>query len=394
MVELVGVTHSAWIRDFFMTTTNVSLQPSSAFLSYLERFPEGTRVGIESLSKDDWKLVREDLYRKNYEIDSKYERSYAKSYGRENEYYWDALVRHLKNIRLEVIYLENINAWFEINNAIVKDSMIRAKVFNEILFREEDESEIDYTKKLMACNEMIHQAELNYRKLHEQGRDSELLKEIAKNDLNVAVVGLAHSDFWYSIKEKINQIYKFNFEKYNVDKGLFNKRGNCEMIFTENAEPIQEIIVEINSLEKLLLLQETGRLVPDKKPDYAGTFNTTHPSEGYFELFLDSKTTGSVVDYLGIATVEGIFTDEKIEFTKTYNNAISNAMKGQIKYKARKREGMLFNMDDFFGRYMGNNGGSIFYMTKNLSRPFDLSLVLNIEFIENPKFFEQFNFKD
>ena len=110
------------------------------------------------------------------------------------------------------------------------------------------------------------------------------------------------------------------------------------MIFTENAGTIQEIIAEINNLERLLLLQETGRLVQDKKPDYVGTFNLNHPSKGYFELFFDSKTTGTVVDYLGISKVEGIFTDEKIEFTKKYTNAIPNAMKGRIEYKAKKEK--------------------------------------------------------
>ena len=162
------------------------------------------------------------------------------------------------------------------------------------------------------------------------------------------------------------------------------------MIFTENAEPISETIAKINSLERLLLLQETGRFIPDKKPDYVGTFNTTHPSEGYFELFLDTKNTGSVVDYFGIAKVKGVFTDEKIGFTKIYTEAIPNAMKGHIKYEARKIEGMLFNTNDFFGRYMGKNGGSIFYMTRNLLKPFELSLSLNKELIENPNFFKQF----
>ena len=39
MVELVGVTHGAWINNFIIST-NVSLQPSFAFLSYLENFLE------------------------------------------------------------------------------------------------------------------------------------------------------------------------------------------------------------------------------------------------------------------------------------------------------------------------------------------------------------------
>ena len=393
MVELVGVTHGAWINNFIIST-NVPLQPSFAFLSYLEKFPRGTRVGIESLSKDDFRLVREDQSKKNYEINFKYERNYTKKYNRENEYYWDVLTSHLKKSGLDFIYLENIDTWFEINSAIVNDSMIRSKVFNEILFKEDGESEINYTKKLLTCNEMIHKAEIDYKKLHQQKRDNELLEEIARKEPNIAIVGLGHSDFWYNIREKINQTHKINFEKYSTDRGVFDKRGNCEMIFTENTEPIQETIAETDSLERLLLLYETGRLFSDKKPDYVGTFNSTHPSEGYFELFLDSKDKGIIVDYLGIAKVEGIFTDEKIEFTKMYTNAIGNVMKGEIKYIAKKRNGMLFNMNDFFGRYNGNSGGSIFYMTKNLSKPFDLSLILNIEFIENPNFFEQFSFKD
>ena len=45
-------------------------------------------------------------------------------------------------------------------------------------------------------------------------------------------------------------------------------------------------------------------------------------------------------------------------------------------------------MGDSFGRYMNEQGGSIFYMTKNLSKPFDLSLALNKEWIKNSKFFK------
>ena len=225
MVELVGVTHGAWITDFFMTTTKFPLHPSSDFLSYLEKFPKGTRVGIESLSKSDFEIVRQDLCKKNYDFVLEYGERYMKSYAENVNDYWNVLTCHLKNLGLETIYLENLLSWFEINDSIVKESMMLGEVHEKILFKEENESEIDYAKKLLTCNEMIHKTKLDYRKLHEQKRDCEFLKKISEKEIDIAVVGIGHSDFWYNIKEKINQKYKVNFEKYSTDRGLFDKRG-------------------------------------------------------------------------------------------------------------------------------------------------------------------------
>lgn len=370
MVKLVGVTHGLSLTSFFGYSKDVDLYPSCGIIDYISNLPKKSKIGIEWLSKNDWNEV-------NYIMREK-TGGYFKTSS-----YWDSLIEKIELIGHEMVFLEDK----DLIKKIIDAQKELQKANQHELFREEDESSKEYSLKLINHNEEIHKADINCRKIHEIERDNSILKKSLENNLDLAIVGVGHSDSWIYEERK-------RFEEYHIDKPELPEKRIFNMKFIENAEPNLEHIIENKNLVRLINLQKIGRLETNKEPDYIGTFSHTHASKNYFEVYLDDKNSGTIIDSLGEANITGKFLENEVEFIKKYTLAESRALKGNINYRGASLNSLLFKTGEIYGRFHGTTRlgefSNIFLMTKDKISPIKLSLMLANSWPKEKEHYEKF----
>ncbi|MDO8660363.1 MAG: hypothetical protein Q7K43_00600, partial [Candidatus Woesearchaeota archaeon] len=350
MVKLYGVAHGVAINSLFFSES-ISVNPAQELLDDLQRLPKGSKVGIEWFKEIDWSEIQEDVAR----LICAAKLQTAISYDQASYEYWEILLEKIQSLGLEPVFLENKKLWLSYNHAIV-DSVkgSEAELFHE------GESDRDYHLKLCEYNESRRKRILDSRKIHEIERDTHLLSAITKEELEVAIVGIGHSDYWFFNKKKIQEQTGLVFELYAKQQP--SRTSYTPTIFVRNAEPDSQILLERQSLERAIKLMEQGRIV-DAKPDYVGTWSHCEPSRGYFELFIQKRSgetiSGTIEDLLGTARFEGKVNAHGITFTKKYVAAVAEAVRGEIVYASTRTEKTstgaefygLFNMHGMRGPF-------------------------------------------
>jgi len=394
MVELIGV-HHAGFNTFLgeVRFNDFAVYPSGAFLKHLSKFPKGTKVGFESFSEQGWKEVREDLrsqVSENYDLlISDDGRDYFPRFPDVFDKYWSVLKNFCCNTGLEVIFLEDKETFMKYNKAVMEQAKLEARI-DKTLFREDNESNISYSKKLFKCNEERHNLEIQVRKIHEFERDDKLLGAIRSSMVDVAIVGQGHSDFWFGDSEFIKESYGIDITKHSTDlMNVIPDSGRYEMIFTENADVDPDLLFEREGLERAIRLFEKGKITEHGEPAYVGVWNIPEPSNGYFEVFVEKSNgktlSGHIHDLLGVAIFEGTMNHNKIEFIKEYTQLSSKkAAKRSVNYKAIRKD------NEFYGFFYANDFTYPFYMEKSpREKPIDLSLKFEKFNEENPGFCKQ-----
>lgn len=347
---------------------------------------------MEYFNKNDWEEINGHLNELSRNLIEKYPK-YRPYYQNIEGNFWIPIIKYSNKLGFEISFLENKDTWLKINKKIIQMARLESKIHEDILFKEENETDFDYAKKLFRCNEASLKKELRFRKIHEIDRDSDLLKSISKEYLDIAIVGLGHSDFWYENRFKIKQTQGITFDSYSTDLIIPSGYKRYFTKFTKNAVPNQIISRERKNLELCLNLIEHGKFT-EKNPDYVGIWDSPEPSRGYFEVFLNNSNnlesdnfSGTIIDSYGKANFKGNLSDNHLSFLKKYETPFGDAIKTDIKYRAIKVD------DEFYGRYDSENGGNIFYMIKSSKeKPINLAINLERKYDENPNFFEQFTF--
>lgn len=97
---------------------------------------------------------------------------------------------------------------------------------------------------------------------------------------------------------------------------------------------------------------DLGRILPDRTPDYIGTWRPSVPAEGLFEMYVTERRGdaifGSIEDSLGSAGFDGRITDNEVGFEKFYDDQAvrSGGISSEILYSGKKTG----------GRYHGSYG--------------------------------------
>jgi hypothetical protein len=368
MVKLVGVCHGGYYGDLWAGGSQLSVRPSEQFLKWLGEFPVGTKVGLETLSIQDFEEVRIDLAKKFLKrLTAEHEQEYLTQYGSQDERYWNFLRVFCMERGMKVILLDSKKAYFKYNDRMVESQKQKANI--KTLFHDEGESELDYLRKLCLRNDAKYVAEIKSREAHEIHRERKILEAIAQSEVDVAVIGEGHAAIFADESE--NEKYPIKVEEHNTDLIMPSSGGEHRMTFTKNAEPLLSEIVGRKSLLGALNLIRNGRITPSMTPDYVGVWDMHFPFKGYFEVFLDSanKFSGIMHDSIGPASFCGELNEGGVSFVKKY---LIGMERRDITYK-----GFRFG-EDFFGYYcVGNSGGAVFCMTKaQRAKPLDLCLLL------------------
>ncbi len=369
MVRLYGVIHLIQVVETnFLSVRKrlVPVDPSVEILQDIDNLPKGSKIGIETLNKKDQEEVEEHMW----ELSRREDLTGFELYPSEQDHYWDVLTTHCEDLDHEVVFLENKELMLKLNLA----SLEEIKANNEEIFRERRETDEEYHIKLCRHNERGYNANLLCRKIQEIERDNALLTAIKSANIDVAIVGLGHSDFWTANKKDIQEKYGLNFEYYGVqepegDRSIFTR-------FTNNAKPNLKRVYDRTILERSIRLMDQGSITK-KDPDYVGIWDLLCPSKGFFEMFVqreenNGKIQGTIEDCLGSAKFSGSLVDGKIGFTKRYSKKLSSedAIKTNINYKGKQIG------EGFCGYFSRDEDivASAFYLAKAKQRnPIELS---------------------
>ncbi len=360
MVYLYGVTHGGKLIDPLTEySKEMKISPSKELLADLRRFPAGTKVGIESLSKKDLEEINSHLSSLPFNPPEPrfedQEFALRPFYETNTETYWDKLREVCSDLGFCVEFLEDKNIWFRYNEAIVKTTEDKARRGN-LLVLEKGESKENYKRKRIGFNVEKHKEDISARKIHEIERDSQLLKAIKSLGVNIALVGVSHSEYWIANPKIMQSDFGIKFDSYSTEfipKRIHSWEENIT-IFNKYAKPDSRRAFDRNSLEREIRLIETGKL-SDAKPTYVGTWNIDNPLEGYFEMFVDKEgktMSGKIVDCNGDAEIKGKMDNKNIKFIKKYkpDSCSKKAYAGEIPYKGIIRNGNImgyFTIDGF-----------------------------------------------
>ncbi len=203
------------------------------------------------------------------------------------------------------------------------------------------------------------------------GKEVSILKNISNYNPDLILLGDGHASRFYRLG--LLQAHGVSVDEYwqeyaakdiTQEDLILAASASSEEIPMEKyiASDIQLELREITSpnmvkeypatrhTERLYSIVKTGR-VTDGKPDFVGTWLTTYPHRGFFEMYITLKdghhVEGTIEDCIGSATFTGEINDNRIKFFKAYSDTSDLAMKGPIHY-----QGVLQN-----GKYVGHYTG-------------------------------------
>ncbi|MFC1723360.1 hypothetical protein ACFL0V_04425, partial [Nanoarchaeota archaeon] len=247
-----------------------------------------------------------------------------------------------------VVFLEDKDVWLKYCDAVVEHC--RARDIANALYTTDDESNDSYSLRHFDTYFPHYKAKAIAQKIHEVDRDAAILANIQNIGLDAAVVGLAHAQVWMC-QPTADLFSSFSAEEPTVQHGFPAQTFNAE------ATPDPRFVIELEKTIRKYRMYTKGRIMPaDTTPAYIGTWDLTHPAEGYFELFPEEGFSGRIEDCLGSARFEGAVSDDQIRFTKIYASDANDAMQGDIPYVARRKgqfelPGIDGRVDVFVGYY-------------------------------------------
>lgn len=330
-----------------------NVKPSRQLLADLQGLPKGARIGIEWLKKEDLEYIRRHLVISAF--DAKLSFSRAPYYNNNDDRYWAEIANFCNENGYEVVFLEDKGTFERYNEATIKLAKTKKNVYTH-----EHKDDEHYHVRLCRQNDREYRSGVLCREIHEMERDDKLLEAIRANNLDAAIVGSGHSDYWMFNKESIGKKTGIAFGDYSTEK-LEGNYDDLVQVFIKNAAPDQQQAYEHESLERALRLIKTGRIT-DKNPDFVGIWDVMFPTQGYFEMFVqrnnNGKVSGTIEDLLGSAVFDGELTPSHFNFKKEYRLSVSSACEGAIGYRADRQE------KEFHGYFYVEDFGHVFYMVE------------------------------
>lgn len=363
MVKLYCITHGYTEVGIFGGSQTYPVKPSDGMQRSLISLSDKTKVGVEALSTEYKREIEHDLIRRFQT---------AKLPGDIPYYpdceYWLSIIELCSGLGHEIVFLEDKETLFKYNEAVIK--LQKQKLRKTRLSRNKREDSLDFFRRELEVIKAIYREMVNARQIHEVERDDKLLD--ATRNLDVAIVGKGHSDYWVLNRDKLN----IDIDGYTTDVPIKRDGNNVHMKFTQDATPDPRQAYDRESIARSIRLLEKGRVTTRDDPQYVGIWSTLNPFEGYFEMFVEessgNKVSGTIEDCIGSATFEGIRTNKEFNFVKRYSNSTTQALQGDIYYIARKvGEGF----SGYFGLLPARIGSAPFFMKESAKEnPIELTV--------------------
>lgn len=340
--RLYGVFHGASAVSILGDAREIFIEPSTYLQEELRQLPPGTRVGIE---------YHPDIIQGNSISDDI-------EFSPSGIHYWQQIEALCKEKGLPVVYLDDVGLVLEASRHYWE-----AQELNYLAEQMQSFTDEVGDDHLSRAKERLREAYahliISYYTI-EVLREEKLLETIDNQKPEVVILGKAHGDILMLRPELLET------------RGIEVARYQTEII-DEELSVFPSVALDAGEvLERTLLIRSyyavtQCRIDPERQPDYIGYCQESEsiPEVGLFEMYVKKtgEFAGTIIDLLGDATMEGIITDQGVEFVKKYDpeQSVPNAAAaGEITYVGE------MSGDRYVGEYKTSRHSGKFVLQKYL----------------------------
>jgi hypothetical protein len=334
--------------------SRVDMHPSRHLVDYLSGLPKGSRVGIEEI--DPAQAFQDD------------------DYGLEPDPYWVTLRNHIDDLGLVPVYLDDIDL---IKKAKMKYYGAHKFALDyQILKGEVDSGQGSFDDIVSNRLRFLREAEfIAYTQgdyILEVEREQYLVDRVKQENPDVVVLGVGHTDPLILTDGLLEVgLGEVNYYKEEWDFDLMLNYDNTPLdaIGYISQTPDPERLKHRQSLARRHSSVSLGRILPEKTPDFIGTWNPDCRPAGLFEIYLDHLQGGPpyqmvIEDNIGTANGFGGVALGEVGFNKNYipSKSVKGAASGTILYRGRLGDngiyyGQFNNSSGIRGQFTMNEGG-------------------------------------
>lgn len=372
--KLYGIVHASQIRmggipldELFgcPDAGSITIIPSRELLREIRQLPKGARVGLEQPAE----LVNEhNILTDSIKVDGKEYKMATKSVV-----YWQSIVNQCVANGLQPVFLDDtefIRASTRKREQARKLDRKSGQLYRKSKAIYGDKIPEHTRAKGIGLIREAYRLEQEAWYINTIARESPILRKIAETKPYVVVMGAGHTDFFMANPEEIAK-FGFKFESYAreaFEEGLSAMAllaysdGPLSMSpprLIQNAEPDRVSIASRNQIIRRYNAAVLGRIIPDGKPDFIGTWDLDIPARGLFEMYLAKDETkangireisGTIEDVIGTAAFTGTIASNTFNFKKDYDSIArqSGGIDGTLNYSAQLEK----------GKYSGTIAGS------------------------------------
>lgn len=186
-------------------------------------------------------------------------------------------------------------------------------------------------QKIKKLKQKIYSEVVESNFIFEVEREEKILKNIAKNNPDVVIVGAGHSEQFIMDRELIRKELDITFDEYAreivttpsdfIPLEPHHFKGYAQLV--RNPPSDESILANRNSLYRKYSALKLGRILLTKKPNFIGTWDLEIPARGLFEMYIthrsDGKIEGIIEDCIGSAQFAGELSNNNVKFVKAYD---------------------------------------------------------------------------
>jgi hypothetical protein len=251
----------------------------------------------------------------------------------------DLKVVHLEDFPTYMKYAQKLGEKYNLDNELLKRNIefrkhnpySGTKIFEEI-------------PEIIKLLRNIYQKQTEADYIFTIEREQKIFDKIAEAQPQVVILGKGHADY-VMLKPKEFSSRKIPMGEYRTEERHAPRRfgeeiGNSDeaIYMLRNPNPDKKELLDRELLKRRYSAITESRILPDKIPDYIGTWDLNIPARGLFEIYLNPKNkfVGKIEDALGTASFMGEIKEEGLFFTKNYDmgKSSSSAMRDTIAYNA------------------------------------------------------------
>lgn len=364
-MRLYGVEHAA-----HMAATEIGVIPNEGMIDDIQQLPAGSVVALETTP----------------EIIPSHARA-SFDYPEKTVAYWLPLIEACEARGHKLVHLDSLE--LQLMAAATKEA--RQALIAKL--KGQPESAPSDPVEEMLAREEIFALDAVAKHTHGITREAVVFDNLAGASADIAVISANHADYLVATPEEQAR-RGLNIEDYlrvSIDPDeLPPLEMWASVIARSSPHPIHQYISGNFPEQRSLAVREaivrahraatTGRILPNGRPFYVGTWQPLCRTDGLFELYPDAHLvgpswagSGTIEDTLGTARFEGEFRPAGVRFEKRYDPKLSSdeTIDETIIYEAERSSD-----DEYRGEWRAEGGKAKGeFVLRKASAPFEPSLV-------------------
>lgn len=315
-MKLFGVEHGGDFLIDGLPIATMDVRPASTIVSAIDGLPANATVGLETfpdVSEMDDPQLR----------------------------YWQELIGICQEAGVNIQYLDDP----ELLKYLSRQRWDMAQLGNELASGRYQAT--NGNERYLAEFQFGMEADFNY--VFAVAREDAIFNKLVQANPDIAIVGLAHSDYFMLSPELRAQLGVDEYWRSRLDAGMMPEFLPLisEVVpihqKMELSEPDPNVLTEREFTVRTYRAASLGRIAVDVEPEWIGSWEPSCRPYGLFEVYPDPEDprAGTIEDRLGSAHFEGEFGEEGVIFSKEYiRTKVLNpgAYRGVMMYEAEASE--------------------------------------------------------